>query len=447
MTAPSARTPRRFLFVEWEGGGNLPPALGLARRLAARGHDVRVLSEPCNAAEVRAAGAEFVPYRRAPHRRDKSPASAYVRDWEAGNPLAAFALLRERLFFGPAAALAADVLDELGRRSADAVAVSDGLFGGLLAAERAGLPAALLVPGCYPYPAPGLPPIGTGAAPARGPLGRGRDAAGRMLVTRLYARGLPVLNAARAGLDLAPLGHPFVQVTRAARVLVLTSRAFDFPARALPPNVRYVGPVLDDPAWAADWASPWSAGHPDPLVVVGLSTTPQGQEALLRRAIDALGGLPVRGLVTTGPTLDPAAFPAPPHVVVRAAAPHARIFPEAAAVVTHAGHGTVIRALAAGTPLVCLPLGRDQADNAARVVARGAGVRLAPTASPAAIGDAIRRVLAEPRFRAGARRLAAAIADEAGRPDALAELERLADGHAGRATGADARSPPHPRRT
>lgn len=425
MTAQPTSTPRRFLFVEWEGGGNLPPALGLARRLVARGHDVRVLSEPCNEAEVRAAGCAFVPYRRAPHRADKSPASAFVRDWEAKSPLAAFALLGERLWFGPARAYAEDVLDELARRPADALAVSEGLFGGLLAAEQARVPAALLIPSFYPFPAPGLPPP-TGAVPARGPLGRARDALAGALVRRLFARGLPALNAARADLGLAPLRHPFEQIARAARVLVLTSRAFDFPAEGLPPNVRYVGPVLDDPPWAGTWDAPWPDGHPDPLVVVGLSTTPQGQEAVLRRAIAALGELPVRGLVTTGPTLDPAAFPAPPNVVVRAAAPHARVFPEATAVVTHAGHGTVIRALACGVPLVCLPMGRDQAGNAARVVARGAGVRLSAQASAAAIRDAVRRVLDEPGFREGARRLAAAIAAEAGRPDAVEELERLA---------------------
>lgn len=424
MIANVSVTPRRFLFVEWEGGGNLPPALGLARRLVERGHDVRVLSEPCNETEVRAAGCTFVSYRHAPHRHDKSPDSAFIRDWESANPLAAFALLREQLMFGPARAYAEDVLDELARRPADALAVSEGLFGGLLAAEQAGLPVALLIPSFYPFPAPGLPPP-TGARPAHGPLGRLRDILAGAFVTRLFARDLPTLNAARADLGLGPLRHPFEQINRATRVLVLTSRAFDFPAEELPPNVRYVGPVLDDPAWVGVWNSPWPAEHPDPLVVVSLSTTPQGQEALLRRAIAALGELPVRGLVTTGPTLDPTAFPAPPNVVVREAAPHARIFPEAAAVVTHAGHGTVIRALACGVPLVCLPLGRDQEGNAARIVARGAGVRLSAKASATAIRDAVRRVLTESDFRAGAQRLGAAIMDETDRSDAIGELERL----------------------
>lgn len=56
----------RYLFVDWEGGGNLPPALTLARQMVERGHRVRVLCDPADEADVRAAGCKFVPYTRAP---------------------------------------------------------------------------------------------------------------------------------------------------------------------------------------------------------------------------------------------------------------------------------------------------------------------------------------------------------------------------------------------
>ena len=56
--------PRSYLFVTFEGGGNLPPVLGVARGLAARGHHVRVLAEPCLRATVEEAGARFVPFTR-----------------------------------------------------------------------------------------------------------------------------------------------------------------------------------------------------------------------------------------------------------------------------------------------------------------------------------------------------------------------------------------------
>jgi UDP:flavonoid glycosyltransferase YjiC (YdhE family) len=94
--------------------------------------------------------------------------------------------------------------------------------------------------------------------------------------------------------------------------------------------------------------------------------------------------------------------------------------------VTQCGMGTLMKALAHEIPLVCVPLVGDQPDNAARVVARGAGVRLRPDASPEQIRNAIRRVLGEPRFREAARRLGTTIAAEDGARTAAEELERLA---------------------
>jgi UDP:flavonoid glycosyltransferase YjiC (YdhE family) len=79
--------PRRFLFVLFEGGGNVPPTLGLAKGLVERGHSVRVMSDPCNQTEVRLAGCEFTPYHRTPHRLDKTAASTLITDYEQNNPI------------------------------------------------------------------------------------------------------------------------------------------------------------------------------------------------------------------------------------------------------------------------------------------------------------------------------------------------------------------------
>jgi len=265
-----------YLFVDWEGGGTLPPALTLARQLSECGHRVRVLCDPVAEADVNAAGCVFVPYTRAPHRRDRSAESDFIRDWEARSPMEALARSQGRLMFGPALDYARDVLDELGREPADALVVNRTLYGAMAAAEKAAVPCAVLMSGIYEVPRPGVPPIGLGLMPAHGPLGRLRDAALARVLRHLYGRGLPALNAARAELGLDALRHPWEQFDRASRVLVLTSEAFDFPAKKLPPNVRYVGPQLDDPAWAEPWRSPWTAGpdHSWPLVVVGFSTTP-----------------------------------------------------------------------------------------------------------------------------------------------------------------------------
>lgn len=417
----------RYLFVDWEGGGNLPPALTLARQLSERGHRVRVLCDPADKEDVIATGSEFVSYTRAPHRNDKSAGSDIIRDWEATSPMDALTRSQERVMFGPALAYARDVLEELEREPADALVINRTLFGGMIAAEKAGLPFAVLMTGIYEVPHPGVPPIGLGLMPARGPLGRLRDATVTQVIRYLYGRGLPALNAARSELGLDSLGHPWEQFSRANRVLVLTSAAFDFPARSLPPNVRYVGPQLDEPVWVEPWQSPWPAENTDPLVVVGFSTTQQNQAPVLHKVIEALGGLRVRGLVTVGPAIDPSIFQPPTNVTVCASVAHAQVFPQASAVMTHAGHGTVIRALAHGVPLVCLPMGRDQNDNAARVVAHGAGLRLSLKASVMQIRTAIQRVLEQPQFRERAQIMALALAADMREQRGLYELESLAN--------------------
>ena len=65
---------RHFLFATWDGGGTLPPELGLARRLIDRGHRVTVLGDDCTSDEIEASGARFVGYRNAPNRQSKRPA-------------------------------------------------------------------------------------------------------------------------------------------------------------------------------------------------------------------------------------------------------------------------------------------------------------------------------------------------------------------------------------
>ena len=208
-------------------------------------------------------------------------------------------------------------------------------------------------------------------------------------------------------------------------IVVLTSPTFDYAAPFVPDNVRYVGPVLDEPAWVQPLSLP-EPDDPRPLVLVALSSTFQDQAALIQRIIDALSGLPVRAVVTTGPALDPARFSASEPVRVVQSAPHGPLIDRAALVVTHCGHGTTLKSLAAGVPMVCIPMGRDQDDTAARVVHHGAGVRLPPRASTQQIRAAIQKVLANNEYRLAATRLADVIAAECAASTLVDDLESLA---------------------
>lgn len=420
-----------FLFVMWEGGGTVPPLMAVAHRLVRRGHRAHVLADPTIEPEARAAGCDFTAWERAPHRTTRTKETDLMRDWETKNPLTMLRRARDVMIGGPAAEYAADVLTTVERTHFDALAVDAVLFGALVGAERSGVPTAALFPNLYPFPDGDATTLSTGFATARGPLGRARDRITARVVRRALDGSLPAVNRARADLGLEPLAHLADQVQRADRVLMLTSRFVDRPMR-LPDHVVYAGAETDDPAWATPWTSPFAAENDDPLVLVGMSSTYQAQEDALHRVVEALRVRKVRAVVTLGPALPNTRIDAPPHVAVVGSVPHSQVLREAAALITHCGHGTTVKGLAAGVPIVCLPMGRDQVDNAQRVAELGAGIRLSRKAAARKIGAALDAVLIDPTYRTAARGLAERMAGEA-RPDlAVHELEQLANTSADR---------------
>jgi MGT family glycosyltransferase len=416
--------PKRYLFAIIDGGGTVPADTSVIRAMVERGHDVRVLADRVLAPDLEPTGAEHIPWDRAPQRPDLDPQSVIMKDWDTSTPFQAFARVRDGAMVGPAGLFAEDVRAELRRRPADVVVGNFFVFGAQIAAEAEGLPFAFLVSNLLSFPDSGTPPLGPGLKPARGPLGRARDRTINRVMTRLFDKGLDQLNEVRRANGLERAGSVLENFQRADRLLLMTSRAFEYEQYTPPPNVRLVGPRLDDPAWAGGWTPP--AGD-EPLVLVGMSSTYMDHAGVLRRAATALGSLPVRGLVTTGPSIPVDAIDALANVTVVERAPHREVLKHAAAVVTHAGHGTVIKSLAAGVPVVAMPLGRDQLDNAARVVHHGAGLRLKPNVAPGAIAEAVRRVIDEPSFRENAGRLAEAIAVETAEDRAADELEALGE--------------------
>jgi MGT family glycosyltransferase len=414
----------RFLFATWEGGGHVQPMLSVAAGLKARGHAVLAMSDAANAPDAGAAGVDFRPWEAAPSLTDKARSGDRLRDWEADNPLQVIQDLLGKVMTGPAAAYAADVTAAIAAFKPDVVVSQELLFGPMLAAEAAGLPLALLAANVWTFPTlPGAPPFGTGMAPAASDDDRALQAMVLQTTRTIFQMGLPDLNAARAGLGLMPLADLFDQLAYARAILLATSRNFDFAPEPLAEPFRYVGPYLGDPPDVADWTPPWTGERR--LVVVSSSTLYEGQEGWLGRVIEALGALPVHGLVTVGPSVDPAQFNPPANVAVVASAPHSQVLPRAAAMVTHGGHGSVLRGLMAGVPMLLLPAVRDQTDNAARVTARGAGLSLPRDAAPEALAAAVGRLLNEPSFRESAQALGAAISKDVAGRSAEDELEQL----------------------
>ncbi len=374
--------PKRFLFVTWDGGGNFIPALRIAGGLAARGHEVAFTGQRSLAGRVERRGYAFHAFERAP---EWTPERSIEEEGPAFVDLLSGADTAE------------DVTAAIAAVEPDAILVDCMLAGGLAAAERSRVPAAALVHLLDHASAEGI-------------------------LARSFSAMMPVVNDTRSGLGLAPVAEYADLLEPMPLVLVTTVDALDLPHARLPGNVRYIGPVFDD---EPQTDIPDLPADDRPLVLVSFSTTYQHQEEALQRVADALAKLPVHGLMTLGDVLAPDLLSLAPNVAVCAFAPHDVLLPRASLVVTHAGLGTVMAALAHGAPLVCMPMGRDQDTNARRVEALGAGVALPVDAGVQEIGQAVAEVLQTPSYREAALRLKGALASAPGAAGGADELERL----------------------
>lgn len=352
-----------ILFVTWDGGGAVPPALGIAGELRARGHRVRFLGHPVQAEALRAQGYDVE------QNRQVRPFSGS----RANSPLALMAAFGDR-------GMGRDLMTAVSARPANLVVVDCFMFGALAAARDAGLPFVVLEHTFDDY---------YERTCLRGPLGvslRLRRLAPRRSLAAARARlvtSIPELDPARAGADLT-----------------------------------YVGPVVD--------TAPPAAEGPTVLVSLSTFGYP-GMQPVLQNVVDATQGLGARVVVTTGPLIDPQSLTRPPGVEVHRFVPHVELMPSATLMVGHGGHGTTMQALAHDLPVLVLPMSRitDQPTIGAAVARAGAG-RVAPrSASVAELRSHVAALLQDGPHRKAAARLGTLIRALPGATTGADRIERV----------------------
>ncbi|KRE95204.1 hypothetical protein ASG76_05905 [Nocardioides sp. Soil774] len=149
-----------------------------------------------------------------------------------------------------------------------------------------------------------------------------------------------------------------------------------------------------------------------PLVYLTLGTV-QNQSPVLPLVASALATMPIRLLVAVGPDGDAHQLSGlPDNVRIEKWVDQAEIIDQCALVVSHAGSGTFLGALAAGRPQLCLPMAADQFRNAAGGKRVGAVLVLEPDdVSPESVVQAATRLLTEESFLLQARAVSTEIAE------------------------------------
>jgi UDP:flavonoid glycosyltransferase YjiC (YdhE family) len=198
------------------------------------------------------------------------------------------------------------------------------------------------------------------------------------------------------------------------------------PADPMPAGTRPIRPSAPDPSGGEPprWPSP-DEGRPRVMVTMG--TILAGRESAMAAILDGLEQLDVDVVAMVGHDLDPALL-GPRRATTRVVRfmPLAELLESASLLVFHGGSGTMLAALAAGVPMVMLPVAADQPENAERCVAAGAATALASDARGAGeVRTAAAAVLANPSFAAAAGSLRDEIALMPSPKDLLPYLEWL----------------------
>jgi UDP:flavonoid glycosyltransferase YjiC (YdhE family) len=266
---------------------------------------------------------------------------------------------------------------------ADVMTPSGGLAAGLL-----GVPWVQLVPHPLQDPSRFLPPSSSGLAPARGPLGRLRDQRFYRITSVQWQQGDAARERDRERLGLPPGGAPLARLI--ASLPALEALRPDWPSATY-----LVGPLEWDPA-GIDLAPPAGDG---PLVLLS-ATTVAGAVTGLAEA--TLAGLADSGIRVAWTVLNPPDERLPAWV---SAGPGLQgpLIEQAAAVICGGGHGILAKALSRGRPVVTVPGGGEQRENADRVRRAGLGVELLPDRlTPRRLARAVHRVVTDPAYRRAA---------------------------------------------
>ncbi|MGH2925635.1 MAG: glycosyltransferase [Solirubrobacterales bacterium] len=391
----------RFLVAAFGDAGHAFPAISLAAALQGRGHTVLVETWERWRDAVEAEGMRFT---AAEEYETFPPPPPDARDQTSAAD-AALALL--------------PLLDDF----EPDVVINDILtLAPLLAAERAGVARATLIPHVYPVHEPGLPFFSVGAQPPRTALGKAAWRALGPILRSGLRRGRREMNETRAAVGLSPTDGLHSGISPAL-AMVATFPQLEYPRR-WPDTVDVTGPMefeLPHPEIEIP-------GGSEPLVVVAPSTAQDPELRLVRAALEGLAGEPVRVVATTNRPNHGSELPvAPANAVLVDWLSYSQVLPQAALVICHGGHGTVARSLSAGVPLLCCPHVGDMAENGARVAWAGAGLtipwRLLEAGS---VRAAARRVLFDRRFTDRARSIGESTRRGDGASRGAELVERLA---------------------
>ncbi|MFN8444959.1 MAG: glycosyltransferase [Caldilineaceae bacterium] len=386
----------KILFTVVPAAGHMNPTIPIAQALQARGHQVRYLTGLSKVALLERAGLSataLLPGRFDTVEMISHPVGAHEDSY---NPLRIFTWIH---YFLKLIELGVVEMERiLADWRPDLVVTDFSTPVGLALARRNHLPfvTTCTVPSCI-RTQNGTPVFLGGLSQPRTPLHHLRDWGGRQLHELL--RGSltfllrPYWRRLQIKLNLPDGGDGLYSPDA---ILGLAPKELEYSRSDWPAQLHWVGPIEWSEAGAL---SPESlaflqSGQPTVFVTFG-SEWFERKEALLRLICQTLTSNGICTVVTGGGAVDLSALQLP-NLHVLPYAPYPEILPRVTAVIHHGGAGITYSTLRAGKPALVIPDGKDQPDNAQKVVEAGVGLRLnQPQVTPARVQNATSQLLTE----------------------------------------------------
>ncbi len=406
-----------FLLCGHPAAGHYNPLLSIGSHLRDNGHTVFFSSHLSNAvtSRIEREGFEFVLVRPAP-----SSLSLLLLPLLHGYAETFYAMMSLMSGLGHFARRYVQVIEKI---RPDVVVSEMTYLGPLLAAEKKGIPHVLVHVAGLSLSGPGIPPFGSGlpigTPPSDWPWWLPR--ADRFLTEHLDAR----ISRARRRLGLVPGEKNFLNRMPAKWLnLTLTTEELEAPREPPPSTTYFVGPCFAGRRAANSIEFPFDRlSVTCPKIFVSLGTVFNSKPRVFRKIIEGFADGRYQLIVSAGRAFDRLKSRLlPKHILLFESVPQIELLERVDAVISHGGNNTVNETLAAGRPLLIMPVGGEQGDNASRVVYLGAGLRAdIRRFDSREIRAKVERLIGETSFKQRTR----AIAEELQRVDGVWTASRM----------------------
>lgn len=424
----------RFLIGTIPAVGHVNPAVPIARKLVERGHEVWWYTGKNFQSKVEATGARHIRIQTGGDFSDLTTLSeSWLEQFNNLQGLAKFKFVLKHAFIDSALAQFKDFNNILQKFPADILLCDSMFLGGSWIHEKGGPPCAALNTSVLPLSSRDTAPVGFGIQPDFSTKGRLRNSLLNWVFQRILFNDITVyLDQIRGSIGLSRDYKSFFDATLSPFLFLQgTVPTFEYPRSELPASIHFIGPFLPEPPTDFTFPVWWGdLKNGKPVVHVTQGTVATGVDDLIVPTIQGLADEDVLVVVTTGgePIENIKLATIPKNVRIEPFIPHYHLLPHVDVMVTNGGYNGVQVALANGIPLVAAGTTEDKPEVCARIEWSGVGINLkTQTPTPMQVREAVKQILASPKYRQKAQSLQAEIARYDASTLAAKLLEQLAE--------------------